>query len=74
MTVVLVGLALASAVALFGRLALRTRPGGPLDPPRPGSDDQWRAWTGPNGHPLPLNDQAQQDRAERGQTSGPQGE
>lgn len=40
---------------------------------RPGDDGQWHDWTGPNGHP-PLNDQAQEDRAERGQTSRSQGE
>lgn len=74
---VLVGLALAAA-ALTTLVVLHRRscpacPDDPL-PDRPGSDDQWRAWTGPDGHPLPLNDQTHADLAEGGQTSGPQGE
>lgn len=27
---------------------------------RPGSDDQWSAWRGPDGHPLPLDNAARQ--------------
>lgn len=28
---------------------------------RPGDDDQWQNWTGPNGRPIPLNNQAAAD-------------
>lgn len=33
---------------------------------RPGSDDQWRTWTGVDGRPIPLNHQAAADRFEEG--------